>query len=183
MHHGFLHVKTAGVHYFVVHLSPFKWEKRQEEATILLQSIEPLLEAEQSVIVLGDFNSWSSDDRKWLESDQNGLLAKKKKSDTQHSHVQNLKGNSFDYEVLNKFLKSGLADTAKGHLAETFASRTTFPTGVFTDKKNAVTIGERIDFILASDGLANRVVRFEIPTSGAVNRIADHYPVIVDFKK
>ncbi|MGB0993252.1 MAG: endonuclease/exonuclease/phosphatase family protein [Akkermansiaceae bacterium] len=182
MHHGYLHAKTGGVHYFVVHLSPFKWKVRQAEAEILLAEMTPLIKSGQKVIVLGDFNTVSPADKQWLESDKNAeQLASKKKSDAKHGHVQNLKNGAFDYEVMEKFFRGGLIDTADGHLAKTFAARLSIPTGIWTDKKSAVKLGERIDFILASKNLQQRVKKCQIVTAGIVNQISDHYPVITDF--
>ncbi|NWK55969.1 endonuclease/exonuclease/phosphatase family protein [Verrucomicrobiaceae bacterium N1E253] len=182
MHHGFLHAKTHGVHYFVVHLSPFKWEVRQREANILTKKITPLLKQGERIIVLGDFNAYSPEDQPWLEpADNTQTLEKKKQDDAQHAHMQNLKDGAFDYAVLNTFLSSGLTDTAKGHLPEKAESRLSFPTGILTDKQSAVTSGERIDFILASGNLYSKVQSCRIITDGVVNQISDHYPVITDF--
>ena len=124
MHHGYLHAKTNGVHYVVVHLSPFQWKVREREAGILVGKIKPLLEKKEKVIVLGDFNAFSPDDKKWLEDRKNAeLLKSKKESDAMHSHVQNLKDGKFHYGVLDAFFKAGLVDTAKGHLPEKFETR------------------------------------------------------------
>ena len=184
MHHGYLHARTNGVHYVVIHLSPFEWEVREREAGILIEKIKPLLEKKEKVIVLGDFNALSPEDKTWLEASENaGLLESKKESDAGHSHVQNLKDGKFHYGVLDAFFKAGLIDTAKGHLPETFETRLTSPTGVWGDKKTAVKIGERIDFILASSNIYQNVIRSTIITEGVVNKVSDHYPVITDFKE
>ena len=184
MHHGYLHAKTNGVHYVVVHLSPFQWQVREREARILVGKIKPLLEKKEKVIVLGDFNAFSPEDKKWLEAPKNAeLLQSKKESDATHSHVQNLKDGTFHYGVLDAFFKAGLIDTAKGHLPEKFETRLTSPTGVWGDKKTAVKIGERIDFILASPNIYQNVSRSTIITEGVVNKVSDHYPVITDFKE
>ncbi len=182
MHHGFLHAKTNRIHYFLVHLSPFKWEVRQREADILMKWIQPLLEKGEKVMVLGDFNAVSPEDRKWLEAKENARLLKSRmESDAKHGHVQNLKDGKFDYGVMESFFKGGLVDSGKGHLPETFEARLSIPTGIWTDKKSAVKMGERIDFILVSKDLHERVKACEVVTEGEVNRISDHYPVISDF--
>ncbi|MFD2159678.1 endonuclease/exonuclease/phosphatase family protein [Rubritalea tangerina] len=184
MHHGYLHAKTNGVHYFVVHLSPFKWEVRHREADLLCKKIAPLLRQNESVIVLGDFNALTPDDRRWLESKDNAnLLESKLQTDARHAHVQNLKGGKFEYGVLQKFHELGLVDTAKNHLPEKVEARLTSPTGVWDDKKTAVKKGQRIDFILASKDLYRKVKGCKIITEGEVNKISDHYPVITDFNK
>mgnify|MGYP000459925433 FL=1 len=185
MHHGYLHAKTNGVHYFLVHLSPFKWEVRQREAKIIVEKIKPLLAKGEKVIVLGDFNAVSAEDSKWLESKKQGdFLEGKANTDNKHGHVQNLKDGKLDYEAMNIFFKAGLKDTATGHLPETFETRLTSPTGIWSKtNKTAVKMGERIDFILSTENLYKTVTSCKIITKGDVNKISDHYPVITDFGK
>ena len=180
MHHGFLHARTNGVDYILVHLSPFRWEVRRREAEIVMARVAPLLEQGRPVIVLGDFNANSPEDRQWLDSNRK-LLDSKAKSDSRHDHVANLKDGKIDYGVMQRFLDGGLCDTATGHLPETTEHRLSVPTGIWADKQTAVTTGERIDFILSSDDLFPKVKRCRIITRGPVNAISDHYPVITDF--
>jgi len=183
MHHGYLHAKTNGVHYFLVHLSPFKWEVRQREAKILVDKMKLLIEQGEKVIILGDFNTVSKEDAKWLEAKEQGDYIKNKLAvDKKHGHVQNLKDGKLDYEAMNIFFKGGLKDTATGHLPETFEARLTSPTGIWskTDRV-AVKMGERIDFILSTENLFKTVTSCKIITKGDVNKISDHYPVITDF--
>ena len=119
MHHGYLHAVTEGVHYFVVHLSPFKWEVRSREAKIILKQVVGLLEAGNEVVVLGDFNAFTPDDRQWLQANKD-LIPKMKESDQEHGHVENLKEGAIDYSVMELFLDSGLRDTSKRFLPKSF---------------------------------------------------------------
>ena len=183
MHHGFLHAKTNGVHYFLVHLSPFKWAVRQREAKLLMRQINPLLKKGKEVIVLGDFNAVSKEDEKWIESAENvERLQSNKESDVKHGHVQNLKNGKWDYGTMDIFFNGGLKDSATGKLAESFEARLSIPTGIWNKNTNYAvpTIGHRIDFILASQSLQKKVKTCKIITEGDVNRISDHYPVITE---
>ncbi|MEM7475993.1 MAG: endonuclease/exonuclease/phosphatase family protein [Planctomycetota bacterium] len=183
MHHGYLHAKTEGVHYFVVHLSPFKWEVRRREAKILMGKIAPLLKQNENVVVLGDFNAVSEEDQSWLEAKRNvKILAAKKESDAKHGHVQNLKDGKFDYEVMNIFFRGGLKDSATGHLPQSFETRVSLNTVMWNQNKTTTEEGERIDFILCSEGMQEAVQSCQIITKGEVNKISDHYPVVVDFE-
>lgn len=180
MHHGYLHARINDIHYFAVHLSPFKWAVRQREADILSKAIVPLIEQNQSVIVLGDFNAVSSGDKEWLEAKSNSeRIANMKKTDDKHGHVQNLKDGKFHYGTLNTFFKAGLVDTAEKHLPRKPENRLSIPTGVHTKTGEAPERGSRIDFILASKDL--KVKGCQIVTEGVVNKVSDHYPVITDF--
>lgn len=59
MHHGALHCETNGIEVFVLHFSPFEWEKRVNEADILLQRINREKEARKNVLGCGYFNALS----------------------------------------------------------------------------------------------------------------------------
>lgn len=180
MHHGYLHAKSHGIHYFLVHLSPFKWEVRQRESGIISAKVKALLAKKERVIVLGDFNAVSATDKKWLDADKE-LVRKMEGSDAKHGHVQNLKEGKLDYSVMESFFNSGLVDTAKNHVPAGAAHRMSFPTGIFTDKKTPPGKGKRIDYILSTDDLYQNVKSCVIVREGVVNKISDHYPVITDF--
>lgn len=182
MHHGYLHVECNAVHYFVVHLSPFSFEKRLEETGILLEEIRPLVDANEKVVVLGDFNAFTPDDRPILASDAK-LLEKMREQDKTHGHVQNLNQEKIDYSVMEKFHCAGLIDTASTQIPFVKERRLTLPTGIWGDKKTAVQSGQRVDYILATPNLSADVVDSIIPTKGVVNQISDHYPVVTDFLK
>lgn len=180
MHHGYLHAKSHGVHYFLVHLSPFKWEVRKREAAIITAKVKVLLKQKERVIVLGDFNAVSAADKDWLDADKE-LIPKMKESDTRHGHVQNLRDGKLDFSVMASFFDSGLVDTAKSHVPVDAAHRLSCPTGIFADKKNPPGNGKRIDYILSSIDVYQQVKSSTIIREGVVNKISDHYPVITDF--
>ena len=182
MHHGYLHVLSDDIHYFVVHLSPFKLEKRQAEAEVLLSEMRPLIEDGSKVMVLGDFNAFTPEDRALLENDAS-LMAKLQNQDKNHEHVQNLDQGKLDYSVVDQFLRSGLADTARRQIRFSKEKRLTLPTGIWGDRKTSMKSGQRVDFILVTPNLSQRIAETMIPTEGMVNHISDHYPVVTDFRK
>ena len=181
MHHGYLHARVDGMHVFVVHLSPFRWEVRRTEATILLERIQPLLDAGEDVLVLGDFNALSPADRAEMDR-QPERLEQARASDAQHDHVENLREGSFDYSVLERFFAARLTDVAIPFLVADAAPRWTFTTGIWEEPKDtAPEAGSRIDHVLASPRLAERAVSARVVRQGVVNRTSDHYPVLVQF--
>lgn len=182
MHHGFLHVKTNEIHLFVTHLSPFDRRKRLSEAGIILESVKPLLAKGERVIVMGDFNTHSIADKDVLAV-QEGLLAKKKEAEDAYAHVTILREGALDFEVLNAFFDAGLVDPGLPHFLKHSDFLSTFPTGILSEEKTSPPmVGERIDFILTGELLAKRVIDGKIYQEGKVNRISDHYPVILDLK-
>ena len=183
LHHGCLHAQVDGIHVFVVHLSPFKWEVRRNEAALLLEHITPLLDAGAEVLVLGDFNALSPDDRALLEAEPR-VLEKALASDAKHDHVTNLRDGALDFSVMQAFLDAGLQDTALPFLEATGATRWTFTTGIWTEEKTTPPeYGTRIDFILASPALTRAAKDAQVVRAGVVNRTSDHYPVVVDFAR
>jgi endonuclease/exonuclease/phosphatase family metal-dependent hydrolase len=183
MHHGALHVRIDGIHYFAVHLSPFRWSVRTTEAEILLSKIKPLIDRGEKVIVLGDFNAMSPADRELTDSLPN-RLTKARTSDAKHDHVENLRDGAFDYSVMKRFFDAGLVDTTLPFLERSGATRWTCTTGIWSEAKtDPPSDGSRIDFILASPNLARSSIDSHIPRAGILNRTSDHYPVCVEFKR
>ena len=183
LHHGCLHAQVDGIHVFVVHLSPFRWEVRRDEARLLLAHIEPLLEAGHEVLVLGDFNALSPSDRALLEA-QPEVLEKARASDAKHDHVTNLRDGALDFSVMQAFLDAGLQDPALPFLEARGDTRWTFTTGIWTEEKTTPPdTGTRIDFILADPTLARAAQNAQVVRTGIVNRTSDHYPVLIDFAR
>jgi exodeoxyribonuclease-3 len=181
LHHGSLHARIGGIHFFVVHLSPFQWVTRTAEAKLILAKIQPLLERNQEVLVLGDFNALSPADR-FLMAAQPNELQRARASDAKHDHVLNLKDGDFDYSVMQMFFDAGLEDVALEHLEESGAPRWTIPTGIWSEAKvDAPAGGTRIDFVLADPRLRSATVSAQIIRKGVVNQTSDHYPVLVNF--
>ena len=61
MHHGYVQATVNGITFFVVHLSPHKYQKRQEEINIILAAAD-LAPDKRKTVILGDFNSQSPQD-------------------------------------------------------------------------------------------------------------------------
>ncbi|GAB3655900.1 hypothetical protein GCM10028791_27360 [Echinicola sediminis] len=179
MHHGALHCEINGIQVFVVHLSPFSWEKRQTEADELLSRIKGLIANGEDVLVCGDFNALSPVDQNWY-SDNKELLDRDLQSDQQHEHVKNQRMGLHDYSAMGKFLGAGLYDGIPAFV-QNGKQRISNPTLVFAKNKreeeDLIKHGVRIDFILSSYGLANKCVSAEIINQGETIRLSDHYPV------
>jgi exonuclease III len=166
MHHGYLHAQTLGIHFFVLHLAPGRQrlEKRKEEAPILMQAIQPLLDAGEPVVVLGDFNDLSPLDP-----------------------LPNIRGEQlreWDYEVMQTFLDAGLVDAA--HLAASRENRhptNTCPTRMGEGERTIEESSWRIDYVLLDENLAESLREAYTPRIEALDEISDHYPVVVRLKR
>ena len=181
LHHGYMHVKTNGIHFFLVHLSPFKWQVRKKEATLICKEITSLLENKKRVIVLGDFNANIISDASWTNIDLK-LLMNHKKMDRNYGYVQNLHDGKIDYETMNVFLNAGLYDSSEKWVTATQVDRVTNPTAIYKSViAPVIKGGSRIDFILNSYNLHKAVIASEIPHEEVLDVISDHYPVITTY--
>ena len=175
MWHGYLHCKVKGMHLFVVHLSPSQHTFRMKEAKLLCTKVKPLIEAGESVLILGDFNCNSPLDQKWLN-------ARPKDEEVFDEKTAKARAGNADPDsaVMAQFLALGLIDLvhAKHPTSElergTFATR--LPPQYRTDEQRKDKTW-RIDFILADPVLANRCTSARIPRDKEVDLISDHYPI------
>jgi exodeoxyribonuclease III len=158
MHHGSLHARTMGVDCFVVHLSPFSYEHRQREASMIVRRVKKSLDAERPVIVLGDFNALSPQDIDAYEGDE-AMLGRMRASDAQHDHVENLKEGQIDYSVMQNFLDAGLIDLYAKHRGS-----------------DAEPGRRRIDYILGSPDLSDRLERADWLVGKPFASMSDHPP-------
>lgn len=162
MHHGFLHARTAGHDFFVVHLAPGggRLDVRKREVELLTGILTPLIQAGKSLVVLGDFNDISPLD---------------------------VSDKSIDVTVIQGFLGMGLVDsdhrftkTAGG------APRGTYPTRTFTPdvaQEEHESKTRRIDYIFVTEELFKAVKFVESPRHPDLDVISDHYPVVVRFDR
>jgi exodeoxyribonuclease-3 len=183
MHHGALHCEVSGIQVFVIHLSPFSWEKRSSEADTLLSRINKLIAEGKDVIVCGDFNALSPIDYS-MYRDNMELLEGRKEREKEHEHIRNLRNDMFCYAVMSKFLGAGLYDVCAKFVNEG-PDRTTSPTLIFAenikDEARLLRNGKRIDFILASYPLAGKCENAFVLNKGETARLSDHYPVEGEF--
>ena len=171
---GTLHCKTAGIHFFVVHFDPRNYLNRQKESAAVAERVRPLVAAGEKVVVLGDFNSHSPADRDFITG-QTALMEKWREKEGGKKRSFNKDGD-LDFSVMQTLFDAGLIDPA-AESVPTFPTRLLFPDLSDADFAG---IGQRIDFILVSDPLKSGTLSY--PRDEALNRISDHYPVVLELK-
>lgn len=154
-HHGFLHVKTYDIHFFVVHFWPGKFHEMDE----VLKRITPLLQSKQSVIVMGDFNGCSRHDLKFLN---------------------NVNRRDIDFTYTDKLEAAQFVDLTFKHDP---AAKISCPSPVTIprwskDMDELLKKQYRIDFIFADPDLAKRSLSSTILINERLNTLSDHYPVV-----
>lgn len=158
-HHGYLHCKTHGIHFFVVHFWPGKFNEVDE----ILSVIALLLKQEERVIILGDFNGCSPKDESFL--------------------VANAKLRKRDYTFVERVEAKGFVDVVHKHdptAKVSCPSPITIPRWS-KDMEELKLKRYRIDFVFADQVLAKDSRSGTISMSNEIDAISDHYPVVVEF--
>jgi exodeoxyribonuclease-3 len=159
-HHGFLHCKTSGIHFFVVHF----WPGKSNEVDEILSRVTPLLEQEERVVILGDFNGCSSKDEEFL--------------------IAHAKLRERDYTFVERVEAAGFVDLVHKHDPEakiSCPSPITIPQWT-KDLEELKLKQYRIDFVFADGALAMASTSGTISLAKELDVISDHYPVIVEFE-
>lgn len=193
-HHGVIQARTAGIVFYVVHLSPSDSRVRRREAGQILEGHPrkgdgpalvgalAALAANEAVVVLGDFNALSPDDREYHQT--SGLFEVTRHGDTTNPKRHNLgEDGKLDFRVLERFGEAKFVDVVRRKHDQP-GDLLTCPTPL---DKPALTpqelkpLQKRIDYILASPGLAATCLRADVLNSAAMDRLSDHYPLLADF--
>ena len=159
-HHGFLHCKTYGVHFFVVHF----WPGKSHEVDAILGRAKPLLDNGEKVIILGDFNACSRHDEAFL--------------------VEHAKLRERDYTFVDKVEAQDFVDLVLKHDPDAKVSCPS-PITIPRWSKDVAELKQkeyRIDFVFADRQLSAHSRAGTIFRDREIDLISDHYPVWVEFE-
>jgi exodeoxyribonuclease-3 len=176
MWHSYIYAKVKGVHLFVIHFSPFSYEKRLEEVeNILAQANE--LPVNEPILIMGDFNSLAESDS---EHYGENVLEGMRKSEEKHTHIRNLNQGQIDYSVTGKLKEAGFKDTYRLLNTEFVGSVPSFKSGQGKIKESNTGIPKRIDFVWCNAAAAPFVTKSVVLKNELSDVISDHYPVYVE---
>lgn len=176
MWHSYIYAKVRDIHVFVIHFSPFSYQKRLEEvANIIAQAAE--LPANEPILIMGDFNALAaSDSGHYGET----LLQSMRTREENYVHIHNLNNGQIDYSVLNTLEKAGFYDSYK-LLNKTFTgSLPTYKDGNGKIKQTNSVIPRRIDYMWCNAAAAKRLKVSTILKNALTHYISDHYPVYIE---
>ncbi|QIH32777.1 endonuclease/exonuclease/phosphatase family protein [Sphingobacterium sp. DR205] len=178
MWHSYIYAKIKGVHFFVIHFSPFSYEKRLKEVTDILAQVNEI-PGNEPILIMGDFNSLDISDK-----DQYGkeVLNAMQQSEQKHDHIRNLRNGAIDYSVLGKLHEAGFQDTYRLLHKEFESSVPTYKDGNGNVKQNNTGHSKRIDFIWANLVAASRITKSGIIKNEYTHYISDHYPTFIELK-
>ena len=155
LHHGFLHAKTHGAHFFVVHF----WPGKPHDVSRVLTRAAPLLENGESVFILGDFNGCSRRDETFLKT---------------HATMREI-----DYTFTDMVEDAGFIDLI--HQLDPKA-KVSCPSPITIPRwtQNLEELAKkqyRIDFLFADRRSASKATTGTILRSPILDGISDHYPM------
>lgn len=163
MWHGFVMGTTNGYHIMSLHLSPHRYESRQLDIDLILETIRQNGPFE-NWIIMGDFNSVTpADAGKYANGN---LVDRMRKEKEKRLALENLADGKIDYSVHQRILDFGFIDSAR--LDKNFS------------EKN---FGTRIDFIYISPDLKSAFTGGNFITDNFTKKYSDHRPVYMTWGK
>ncbi len=143
------------------HLTPYTEDMRLQEASTILAALEPY----DQKIIMGDLNSLSGADGydDTMIKGFNDMQIKKFTSD-----------GVLRYEVMDMFTKGGFVDAA---LKIEKNKEITAPTMI---NEHGAHTNMRLDYILISSSIADRLTSYSVIKTELTNYASDHYPVVAE---
>lgn len=172
MHHGYIQATVRGITFFVVHLSPHKYEKRQAEINIVLTAAGAVPD-KRKTIILGDFNAQSPQDSMFYTDGK--MVEVHKILKTKYPVYDNLRNGQLDYNAVRTVLAQQYIDPVYDPKRLTIS----FSADIQGDpdlKHNKT----RIDYIFLNTFFKGKIKKAFIIRDRFTDIISDHYPVCVE---
>lgn len=143
------------------HLTPYTEDMRLKEASTILAALEPY----DQKIIMGDLNSLAGVDdyRDSMIGDFNDMQFKKFTSD---GHLR--------YDVMRMFEHAGFIDAAQN------AAKSRDITAPTMINEHGAHTNMRLDYILISSSIADRLTDYCVVKNELTNYASDHYPVVAE---
>lgn len=174
MHHGYIQARVSGITFFVVHLSPHKYQKRQEEINTVLTAAASASD-KRKTIILGDFNAQSPQDSIFYIDGK--MVEVQKILKTKNPVYDNLRNGELDYNVVRTVLAKSYIDP----IYNPKALHISFSADIQGDpdlKYNKT----RIDYIFFNSFFKRKIEKAFIIRDEFTDVVSDHYPVYVKLK-
>lgn len=172
MDRGFILSDIAGYRTAVVHLTPFDYRKRRQEAALMLAEIGN--RGGTNWVLMGDFNTVSPSDAAAYQDGR--LVAAYRRYESKYAPILKLDHGQLDYQVIRQFLDSGYTDVLR--LKQDKFIKTVHPRAF--QPRNSKDIASRIDFIFVDEALKSRVHRSVVIKDQFTDYYSDHYPVCLE---
>ncbi len=173
MHHGLLRCRIRGLWFYVIHLHPSNYQRRIEEANILLEDIRSLPDSDPRVVLAGDFNGFSPADS--TEYDRDSALIDFFQMLDKRDKAMNLNEGKIDYSCMETLLSASFVDVVDRVRDNTEPFVGTFPTRLVSEENHGSE--RRIDYVLVSSNLVEQVANAKLLRDSDTEQLSDHIPV------
>ena len=174
MHHGYVQATIRNITFFVVHLSPHKYQKRQEEINTVLTAAASVPDNRRTII-LGDFNAQSPQDSIFYVDGK--MVEVQKMLTTKNPVYDNLRNGELDYNAVRTVL-------AKSYIDPVYNSKElhiSFSADIQGDRDLKYN-KTRIDYIFLNSFFKRKIEKAFIIRDEFTDVVSDHYPVCVRLK-
>lgn len=178
-HHGMLRGKVRGVHIYVIHFHPSDWQHRVREAGLLAQDIAALTDDDPKIILAGDFNGFSPEDREYYKQEP-ALVPFFEMLDQRSERANNLNRGRIDYGGIQAILDQGFVDLQVRFREAGDEFVGTFPSPLVADADHGP--DRRLDYIFVSPNLADKVSDFLVLRDEQTALFSDHYPLLAELE-
>ncbi|WP_160149490.1 SMP-30/gluconolactonase/LRE family protein [Roseiconus lacunae] len=173
-HHGLLRCRIQGIWFYVIHFHPSNFQWRIDEAALLKEDVRSLPEKNPKVVLAGDFNGFSPDDKPQYDSDQR-LVPFFDGLDQKNARARNLNNGSLDYGGIQAILDQGYTDLVASRRSPHLPFVGTFPANLVSDQEHGS--DRRLDYIFVSPSLTEYVDSVAILRDRCTEMLSDHLPV------
>ena len=173
-HHGLLRCRIQGIWFYVVHFHPSNYQWRIDEAALLKQDVKSLPDENPKVVLAGDFNGFSPNDKSNYDSSPK-LVPFFKSLDAKNSRARNLNKGRIDYGGIQAILNQGYTDLVAARRAPELPFVGTFPGALVSEEDHGS--DRRLDYIFVSPSLSARVDSVAILRDPCTEMLSDHIPV------
>lgn len=174
MWHGYIYAQILDYHFFIIHLSPFSYQKRQNEIRQIIAHAK-LLPVNAKVILSGDFNALTEIDKAQYGSQ--AFVEAMRNSEKENAHIRNMNNQMPDYSVLGQMTEAGYVDVFHEKNGK---FKYSIPTKKYGKPNSHV---KRIDFIWVTPNMKSQLQSCDIIHDSDTDVMSDHYPVIMKFKR
>ena len=173
-HHALLRCRIQGIWFYVVHFHPSNFQWRIEEAALLKQDVDSLPEENPRVVLAGDFNGFSPNDRSHYDASPK-LVPFFKGLDARNTRARNLNEGRIDYGGIQAILDQGYTDQVATRRSPELPFVGTFPGALVSEQDHGT--DRRLDYIFVSPSLSEQMESVAILRDPCTEMLSDHIPV------
>lgn len=168
-----IQAKILDYHFFVVHLSPLTYAKRQEELAVILGRIQQIPKSEK-VLMMGDLNNMSPQDASFYDNNTTKMDLVRA-SEINNPGTKILNNGKIDYQAIQNIIDAGFHDTWK-------MFRAGYDKSAPTKLRNHGNF-TRIDYIWMSNSMLGDYKDSYLVKDSFTDYLSDHYPMVLVLKR